>query len=637
MDDSSVGSNGVSCRPIQNYCRSIFTKKNLKRRLPITSWLPNYNLDCFSGDMVAGFTVGLTVIPQGIAYAVVAGLAPNYGLYSAFMGCFIYLIFGSVKDVTIGPTAIMAIMTHEYSGHGGPEYAVLLCFLSGVLELVAGLVNLGFLVNFISKPVISGFTSAAAITIATSQLKGLFGVSLKRAEGFLNTIIEFIKNIATTRWEDITLGLICMIVLLFMRKMKDLRCIKPTETDSIGVRIGKKIAFFCSVGRNAVVVIIASVISFCLRNNQPFTITGEVEPGLPDFKPPPFNPTNADNETRTFNEFVSDVGSGVIIIPLIAIIENIAIASAFSHGKTIDASQEMIALGFCNLLGSFVSSMPVTGSFSRTAVNSTSGVKTSAGGVMTGLLVVLALAFLTSFFQYIPKASLAAVIICAVIFMVEYEAILPIWRIRRLDEIPFFVSFLSCLLWKLEYGILVGAGVNIALLLFGIARPETAISPVLKDEHTNIEYIIVSPKSGFFFPSVDYMQSKVSKAGIVNGYGNIPVVLDCQHFTGIDYSAAKGIKAMVNAFADRNQMLVFMNVSPGVRDSMKAMVKDVTIAENQNALPNILKSVDAAWGGISTVSAPVSRPRSSSMHDQEGSDPLLEPQRHPAVQIVPKE
>ena len=201
--------------------------KHVKKKVPIVGWLPNYNLDNAISDAIAGVTVGLTVIPQGIAYAVVANLPPQYGLYSAFMGCFMYCIFGSVKDITIGPTAIMAIMTGDVFKEGklkqfGPSYAILLAFFSGIIIFVFGILQLGFLIDFISVPVISGFTSAAALTIASGQIKGLFGIYQKHHSeethaGVVDDYVEIFENIDTVRWQDALLGVICAVTLLAMR------------------------------------------------------------------------------------------------------------------------------------------------------------------------------------------------------------------------------------------------------------------------------------------------------------------------------------------------------------------------------------------------------------------------------------
>ena len=199
--------------------------KHVAKKFPILSWLPAYNLDCAVSDMIAGVTVGLTVIPQGIAYAAVAGLPPQYGLYSAFMGCFAYCVFGSAKDITIGPTAIMALMTGavfkgELAKYGG-YYAVLLAFFSGIIIFIFGILQLGFLIDFISVPVIAGFTSAAAITIASGQIKGLFGIHVEEKSethaGVVDDYIDIFSNWDTLRWQDTTLGVSCAILLLLLR------------------------------------------------------------------------------------------------------------------------------------------------------------------------------------------------------------------------------------------------------------------------------------------------------------------------------------------------------------------------------------------------------------------------------------
>ncbi|XP_068214134.1 sodium-independent sulfate anion transporter-like isoform X2 [Palaemon carinicauda] len=605
---------------VKKYVRKLFSINTLKKRLPILEWGPNYNLECLEGDVLAGFTVGLTVIPQGIAYALVAGLEPNYGLYSAFMGCFVYLVFGSCKDITIGPTAIMAIMTHEYSGHGGADFAVLLSFLSGIIILAAGICNLGFLITFISKPVISGFTSAAAITIASTQLKGLLGLKFS-SEGLIDTFRKLIENIYDFRWPDFVLGMSCTVILLLLRKMKEFRFLKPNSGDATSTRALKKVGFLISVGRNAIVVVFAAILAFLLDGDQPFLITGEVKAGLPSFELPPFS-TVVNNVTYSFGDMLSDLGAGVPIIPLISILESIAIASAFAGSKTIDATQEMLALGFCNLAGSFVQSMPVTGSFSRTAVNATSGVKTPAGGIVTGVLVILALAVLTPYFKYIPKATLSAVIICAVIFMVEYEIVIPLWRIRKLDQLPLWGTFVVCLFWKLEYGILVGVVINICVLLYGIAKTKLDVSTVMKQDGEDVAYILVEPHDGLFFPSVDHVRAQVSKVGCGMAQSRIPVVIDCSHFTGVDYTAAKGVKGLCTEFEKRQQTLIFINVEPSLETSLTYLYDKIRITSTDQ-LYNELKAmspIEELTGSPASLHNDIPN---NDRNDPEARNPLL--------------
>ncbi|XP_068211653.1 sodium-independent sulfate anion transporter-like isoform X2 [Palaemon carinicauda] len=547
----------------------------------------SYSMSSFFGDLVAGFTVGLMLIPQALAYGIVAGLPPNYGLYSAFMGCFVYLFFGSTMDLNIGPTAIMALMTLQYTSNGGGDYAVLLCFISGIIELVAGIINLGFLINFISQPVISGFTSAAAITIASSQLKPLFGLSLQ-TKGLVDTWVQVAKNLPDFRWQDLTLGVVCIIILSIMKAARNVRwpCMDPNSR-SLGQRILRQVVFYLSVGRNAIVVIIAAVITFALDgDDQPFSLTGYVEPGVPPAALPPFT-TEVNNQTMTFPDIMNDVGIGIFMIPFIAILDNIAVVSAFTKGRTFDATQEIIALGLANILGSFFGSMPVTGSLSRTAVNLTSGAKTPAGGLVTGVMVLLALCFLTPAFYFIPKATLASVIICAVLHMVDYEIILPLWRSKRIDLIPWGVTFLACLGWGLEWGILLGIGVNLAMLLFSIATPAVRIS-VVPPSKQHAGYALVTPSHGLSYPSTTHVRSAVRKAGLRQAGGSLPVAIDCSFIDNVDYTSAKGIKGMIDDFHRRGQTLVFVGLKPKLVKIVSSLHEGIAVCPSFDVLEEIL-------------------------------------------------
>jgi len=572
--------------------------KQIKKKLPITSWLPNYNLDFAVSDVIAGVTVGLTVIPQGIAYALVANLPPQFGLYSAFMGCFMYCIFGSVKDITIGPTAIMAIMTGDVFKEGeaniyGSYYAVLLAFTSGIIILIFGMLQLGFLIDFISMPVIAGFTSAAAITIASGQIKGLLGIytlpenknMTETHAGVVDDYIHIFANISTVRWQDAVLGLTCAVVLLAMRFLGRAKKFKPDSSQSRGQFILNKTIWFVCTSRNAIIVIVCLVMAALLDPNVEecrktdreygnysctFMVTGQIDAGVPPFEVPPFSiPENATDEGPeheiNFSGMLSELGSAIIIIPIIAILESIAIAKAFSGGKPVDASQEMIALGICNIMGSFVSSMPTTGSFSRTAVNSSSGVKTPLGGLYTGALVLLCLAFLMNYCAFIPKATLSAVIMTAVIFSVEYEVVLPIWSSKRLDLIPGFICFFVGLFSELDYGIFAGMGVHLAMVLYQIARPKVEVEVKVLDR-TGTDYIFISPDQGIIFPSATHIRALISKVGIKQGYSRMSIVIDCTHINKTDFTAAKAFKAMIADFDGRQQKVFWLNPNDSIKN-----------------------------------------------------------------------
>ncbi|KAK1124251.1 hypothetical protein K0M31_006625 [Melipona bicolor] len=508
-------------------------KKLLKNRIPVLKWLPLYKTKDALGDLVAGLTVGLTLIPQAIAYAGLAGLTPQYGLYSAFAGSFVYIIFGTCREVNIGPTALISLLTYTYA-RGIPEYAILLCFLSGSITIVLGILRLGFLVEFVSIPVVSGFTSAASLIIACSQIKSLLGLKI-HGESFIEIWRELINNVHRTRIPDLILSCCCILILLTLKKLKDAK---------VSNRIFKTLIWFLGTGRNALVVILCAVASYIFENRggAPFILTGHIDSGLPSVDPPSFS-RNVGNQTETFVDMCKNLGTGIIVVPLISIIGNVAIAKAFSRGESLDATQEMLTLGLCNIVGSFFHSMPVTGSFSRSAVNNASGVRTPLGGIYTGILVILALSLLTPYFYYIPRATLSSVIVCAVVFMVEVNILRPIWKCSKRDLIPICTTFFACLFAGVELGILIGVAIDLAILIYFNARPTIYI------EYRNtptLNYILVRPSAGLLFPAVDYLRIYLLE-NLANEHHKLLktfkntkiVVLDCKHIDKIDFTAAR--------------------------------------------------------------------------------------------------
>ncbi|KAB7494487.1 Sodium-independent sulfate anion transporter [Armadillidium nasatum] len=489
----------------------------------------------------------------------------------------------------------MSLMTYQYSNQGGADYAILLCFLAGVIEIFAGIVNLGFFINFISHPVISGFTSAAAITIASSQLKGLFGLKIKTG-GVVDTWVKVGSHIQETIWQDAVLGLSCIIILSGIKekvnglKLEGLEqeintkahrhCTQrksqdwKNETRNSRERL-KKCLFYLNVSRNALIVFIASLIAFCLDgDSQPFTLTGNVTSGIPSPQLPPFS-TTINNQTMAFGDIINDIGIGVIMVPFIAILDDIAVVSSWAKGKSFDVTQEIIALGFINLLGSFFGSLPTTASLSRTAVNVSSGVRTPAGGLLTGAIVLVALAVLTPFFRYIPKATLAAVIICAVMHMFDYEIIKSLWRTKRLDVVHLLVTFFGCLFIGLEWGILLGIGVNLLIMLFKIATPTVRV------EHAtfprgNCPFILVTPNNGMLYPNVMHIKTIILKAGLKEGNGTRPVVIDCSHIIDFDYTSCKGLAEAMDVFTKREQPLIFLNLKPKLITMIKSLKDEIT-------------------------------------------------------------
>lgn len=298
----------------------ICTTRTLTNRLPIIRFARTYKRDDAYQDCLAGLTVGLTAIPQGIAYAVVAGLPPQYGLYSELLASFIYCILGSSRNVTIGPTAIMALMVQRFAMLS-PDFAVFASFICGVIIITLGLLNMGSLVQFISMPVTAGFTTAAALQIGSLQVKSLLGLPGKSNE-FLDAWIHIFENIGSAKLWDSVLGVVTIGFLLALKQLGEIKRGKYAG-----------LAKYLSLGRNALAVFIGSLIAYFLTQEggtAPFALTGEIKAGFPPFQVPPMQ-TVMENETLGFTDMLATMGSSLAAIPLIAILEVIVVAKSFGR------------------------------------------------------------------------------------------------------------------------------------------------------------------------------------------------------------------------------------------------------------------------------------------------------------------
>ncbi|XP_063232017.1 sodium-independent sulfate anion transporter-like isoform X1 [Bacillus rossius redtenbacheri] len=540
----------------------------LERKLPVAAWLPRYRREDLLHDAVAGVAVGLTAVPQGIAYAVVAGLEPQYGLYAAMTGPFVYVALGSCKDITIGPTAILALLTQSFVSAHGADFAVLLAFLSGCVVFALGLLRMGFLVDFISMPVTVAFTSAAAITIASSQVKDLLGFG-GQANNFVQACANLLSRAGRARLWDSALGLTTVAVLLLGKVLGASSAVRTGPERGVWRRAASSALWLLCVARNAVVVLAGALVAYLLHLHgvAPFRLTGEIEEGLPPFRPPPFS-TRVNGTEYSFVQMARQMGASLAVVPLIAILESVAIAKSFSKGKSIDATQEMLALGMSNILGSFVRSMPVTGSFTRTAVNNASGVRTPLGGLVTGTLIVLALRFLTATFYFIPKASLGGVIVCAMFFMVDYRVVPLLWSTKKLDLVPFFVTFTCGLLLSLEYGILLGVAADVVFILYESARPSVTIKHVTVSGN---DVLLVRPEHGLVFPAAEYVRDMIVARCSAEERPVFLVVVDGTHVFSVDATTAKNMKLLTEDLGVRRQALVFWNWRGSVEKTCRGL------------------------------------------------------------------
>ncbi len=428
----------------------------LQRRnkiFPFLNWIGELkNSKILSADIIAGVTVALVLVPQSMAYAQLAGLEPYYGLYASFLPGIVAALFGSSRQLATGPVAVVSLMTASALEPLAADpatyvaYAILLAFLVGIFQLMLGFLRLGVLVNFLSHPVVMGFTNAAAIIIGTSQLGKLFGVSVEKAEHHYETVWNTI-NVAMTDTHGYTLIMaICSLGIMIILRSK-----------------------FPKVPNVLTAVVIATVVSWQIGyENLGGKVVGAIPEGLPMPKMPEFDMT-----------VMLQLLSTAIIVSLIGFMEAISIAKAMAARtrQRLDPNQELIGQGLGNLVGSFFQGYPVSGSFSRSAVNLGAGAVTGFSAVVTGAIVGITLLVLTPLLYFLPQATLAAVIIMAVINLVKVEPIIEAWRVQKHDGIVAVVSFSLTIILAphLEWGIVAGVLLSLGLFLYRTMQPRVSI------------------------------------------------------------------------------------------------------------------------------------------------------------------
>ncbi|EJT96818.1 high affinity sulfate permease [Dacryopinax primogenitus] len=457
---------GLSKNPKQdaiNYLRNLF---------PFLQWITRYNLGWLTGDVIAGITVGLVLVPQGMSYAQIATLPVQYGLYSSFVGVFVYCFFATSKDVSIGPVAVMSletatIISHVQAAYGNRwsnnEIATTLAFMSGFIVLGIGLLRLGWLVEFIPAPAVSGFMTGSALNIAAGQLPQLFGVQnyFDTRAATYQVVINTLKYLHLSTL-DAAWGVPALAFLYFTRWL-----LKHLAERHPRVR---RAAFFMTNLRNGFVVIILTLAAWLYCRTRlsksgkyPISILLTVPRGFQNVGQPHIDPA-----------LLSALGSELPVATIILLLEHIAIAKSFGrvNGYKINPNQELIAIGVTNTVGSCFNAYPSTGSFSRSALKAKSGVRTPAAGWFTGIVVIVALYGLTDAFFWIPKAALSAVIIHAVMDLVANpQQVFQFWRVSPLEFFIWAAAVLVTVFSSIENGIYTAIAASAALLLVRIARP----------------------------------------------------------------------------------------------------------------------------------------------------------------------
>ncbi|OZJ04457.1 hypothetical protein BZG36_02789 [Bifiguratus adelaidae] len=443
---------------------------------PIVTWLPKYNMGWFLGDLISGITIGTIVVPQSMAYAKIATLPPQYGLYTSVVGSIIYPLFATSKDITIGTTAIASLTVSQiiaavqasHPDMTNVEIAMTLTILAGFVTLVLGVLHLGFLIDFIPGPAITGFMAGSAITIIVTQISKIFGIpNIDTRQPAYLIFGNTLKKLPETHI-DLVIGALSLVFLYGMRyTMTKLMEKHPQRARPL---------FFLNISRNGILIVVTTLISYLVNMHNgsnlatlsPFGVLGNIPPGFQHLGVPQLSNTSV----------ISAVVGQLPSLTLVLLLEQLAVAKSFGriNDYTINVDQEIVTIGLSNVLGSFFGAYPGTGSFSRTAINAKSGVRTPLSGIFSAVIVILALYALTPVFQYIPNAALAAVITHAVGDLVPgYKQVKQLCRLSFWDFLVFWGAVITILFSTVEYGVYVSVGLALAVLLLRIARPRVTV------------------------------------------------------------------------------------------------------------------------------------------------------------------
>ena len=529
---------------------------NLKKYFPILESIKHYNSALFKSDLSAGLTVGVMLIPQGMAYAMIAGLPPIYGLYASTFPLIVYALLGTSRQLAVGPVAMVSLLTASsvslIASTGTEEYimlAITLSLLVGLIQFSLGFFKLGFLVNFLSHPVISGFTSAAALIIGFSQLKHLLGFDIPRSHYVHEIIIGAVKNIGQTNLYTLGIGLAGIAIIKLLK-----RYAKAVPSQLVAVVFG---------------ILIVYLFGFVDKGVK---IVGDIPSGLPSFSAPDFS-----------MDVWQSLIAAALAIALVSFMESIAVAKAI-HAKHKDyklsANQELIALGMANIVGSFMKSYPVTGGFSRTAVNDQAGAKTTVATLISVAMILLTLLFLTPLFYYLPKTILASVIMVAVFGLIDFKEPKHLWHTDRKDFVMLLVSFVATLFLGIEQGIAIGVLLSLAVLLYRTSKPHVAVLGKVpsSDHYRNVDRfdsveerddaIILRFDGQLYFANAQYFRDKIESL-IENRDDCLrAVIINTESINSIDSSALHVLEDLFKDLRLKGIGMYFTGMIGPVRDTM---------------------------------------------------------------------
>ncbi len=531
-------------------------RRGVKRLFPVLEVLAGYRRSDLAGDLAAGLTVGTMLIPQGMAYALLAGLPPEAGLYAALLPLVAYALLGGSRQLGIGPTAISSLLVAAGVAplaHGDPQVylglAAALAVMVGLMRMAMGLGRLGFAVNFLSRPVLSGFTSAAALIISVSQLKHLFGIPLRQSEHVHVVVTDAVRHLGDVHLTTLAVGTAGIVLLASLRRWR------PAWPGAL-----------------LVVMAATAAVSVLGLESRGVKVVGEIPGRLPSLSVPDADLGQLETLLPT-----------AIAITMLGFVESIAIAKVFArrHGYPIRPNQELVALGVATVAAGFSQGYPVSGSFSRTAVNASAGARTQLAAVVSAGVVALTLVVLTPLFRPLPNAVLASVVFMAVAGLVDVPEARRLYRVKRSDFRLMMLCFASTLVLGIQFGILISVVASLVVVLRQTTRPHTAVLGRLPgtSHFRNVErspeavttpgIVVLRIDAPLYFANAEFLKEKLRR--VEEGqHGTLRVlVLDASSVNDLDSSADHTLAEIADDYAARGLDLYLANVKGLVLDVMR--------------------------------------------------------------------
>lgn len=563
------------------------THSTIHRLFPFLLWLKGYNRAKFRRDLGAGLTVAVVLIPQAMAYAILAGLPPVYGLYAAVVAPLIASMWGSLQQLSTGPIAILSLLVlttlSPLAEPGTARYielALLLAFMVGILYLVIGVFRLGAVMSFISHSTVRGFTSAAALIICATQLPSLFGITVHRHEYLFPLIYDIVTELPNIHLPTLIVGLLTFLIISVAKKY---RATFP--------------------GGLVALILITVPLVILEWHERGIAVIGPTPAGLPRFQVPSLD----------FNTMSLLLGPA-IVVALVSFAETYSVGKAISAGtkQKVDVNQEFIGQGLANLVGSFFQSFPVSGSFSRTAINFSSGARTWVSSLVATLGVIIALLFLTPYMVYIPKAALAALVISAVMLLFNPGQVFSLWKRNRHDGIVGFTVFTLALLTKPDYALLIGIVLSLVLFLWKTMHPR--VVRLTKDPELNMfvnadvcqkpscpQILELRPDNCIFFGNAEYtMEQLLSRLDEQKTQVKF-LLLNFESIAFIDLSGVEELFGLLDELKKRKIELAFLFVHLPVKKVLEStnflyMVgQDRVLEKMSDAIAYIFERLDHGY------------------------------------------